>query len=120
MARPSRRRVQILGNYSVMKVKRAFLIGYGEEVPAPVAVCTDDGQKAMARPAFAHLPLKGRFLLALTHEIGRRNQDGKLLAPDDNALKPRKVQTCGNGVALAAFEGAQPAEVHELLAGQIA
>lgn len=109
--------MQILGNYSVMKVKRAFLIGYDEEVPAPVAVCTDDRQKAMARPAFAHLPLEGRFLLALTHEIGRRNQDGKLLAPDDNALKPRKVQTCGNGVALAAFEGAQPAEVHEHLAG---
>jgi hypothetical protein len=35
-----------------MKVKRALVIGYGEEVPAPAAVCTDDRQKAMERVCF--------------------------------------------------------------------
>jgi hypothetical protein len=44
--------VHVLGNYSVMKVKRAFLVGYGEDVPVPTAVCTDDGQNAMERPDF--------------------------------------------------------------------
>jgi hypothetical protein len=33
-----------------MKVKRAFSVGYGEELPPLAAVCTNDRQNAVGSP----------------------------------------------------------------------
>ena len=56
----------------------------------------------------------------LARQVGGRDQHRELLAPDDDALELREVEAGGNGVALAALEGAQPPQVDEHLPGEIA
>src|SRR6266850_7295456 len=49
----------------------------------------------------------------LRRQIGRRNQHAELAAPDDDALIVLQVDARRDGVALAAFEGAQAPEIDE-------
>ena len=67
-----------------------------------------------ARGAFALEPL------ALAGQISGRDQHRELLAPDDYALILGKIRSRRNGVALAALEGTQPAEIDKLLSLQVA
>src|SRR5262249_7196495 len=61
-----------------------------------------------------------RELLSFWRKVGRRDQHRELLAPDDHALEFPKIEARRDGVALAALEGAQAAEVDEHLAREIA
>lgn len=55
----------------------------------------------------------------LKRQVGGRNQDRELLAPDDHAWKMGEVNAIWHFVFLTSFERAQPTEVDEHRAGHL-
>src|SRR5262249_31596805 len=80
--------------------------------PATSASCTGDvSAKTLSKR------------LTCGRQVGRRNEDAEALAPDHHARVILKIETAGNGVALAALERPQAAEIdiHQVLdVGRIA